>query len=125
MEKKENFTVSSTYRLVIDGGLRFSHGNLIWMKKCLLKMRIFMWLVVKNAILTWNNLQKRGWKGPNRCALCKSTYEDGNHLLLTCPCSIIFLGKSAALSKIRIDISVGSSAYSGLQAKTLNRTSVL
>jgi hypothetical protein len=39
---------------------------------------------VKNKILTWENLQQRGWVGPGRCQLCKKDYEDTTHLFIHC-----------------------------------------
>ena len=42
-------------------------------------LKITMWLTLNNKILTWDNLQKRGWKGPNRCALCFSVEEIVTH----------------------------------------------
>lgn len=29
-ERKGNFSVRSTFRLLVDGGLRIAHGNFIW-----------------------------------------------------------------------------------------------
>ena len=36
-------------------------------------------------ILTWDNGAKRGWIGPNRCSLCKSSLEMVLHLFIECP----------------------------------------
>lgn len=86
-ERKGDFSVKSTYRFLIDRGLRLTHKKLNWETKCPLKVHIFMWLVANDTILTWNNLQRRGWEGPSP-ALCYLAPEDGNHLLLTCPYSL-------------------------------------
>lgn len=48
---------------MIDGGSRLPHAGAMWKSKSLLKVHVFMWLVVKDAILTWKNLQKRAWQG--------------------------------------------------------------
>ena len=36
------------------------------------KVNIFVWLLVKNNLLSANNLRKRGFQGPSRCSLCSS-----------------------------------------------------
>jgi hypothetical protein len=57
----------------------------MWKWKIQQKINLFLWLVVNNKILTWNNLQLRGWKGPGRCQLCKKDCEDSAHLFILCP----------------------------------------
>ena len=41
----------------------------LWTAEGPLKAKVTLWLTLNNKILTWDNLQKRGWNGPNRCAL--------------------------------------------------------
>jgi hypothetical protein len=48
-------------------------------------MKIALWLALNNKLLTWDNGLKRGWCGPNRCALYKSNDESVSHLFVTCP----------------------------------------
>jgi hypothetical protein len=59
--------------------------NQLWKWNIQQKIKLFLWLAVKNKILTWNNLQLRGWKGPGRCHLCKRDSEDNAHLFIHCP----------------------------------------
>jgi ribonuclease HI len=40
--------------------------------------------MTENKILVWDNLQKRGWSGPNRCILCKEDSETTLHLFVHC-----------------------------------------
>jgi hypothetical protein len=35
-----------------------------------LKEKIYLWLIMENKILTWDNTLKWGWNGPNRFPLC-------------------------------------------------------
>ena len=42
----------------------------------------FVWLVIENHILTWDNLSKRGWIGPSWCCLCAKNEESVSHLLM-------------------------------------------
>jgi hypothetical protein len=57
----------------------------LWKWDCPLKIKLFAWLLAENKILTWKNLQKRGWKGPGLCYLCKNMRESGKHLFVNCP----------------------------------------
>jgi hypothetical protein len=50
----------------------------LWSWDCPQKIKLFVWLAVENKILTWKNLQKRGWVGPGICHLCKSKRETVN-----------------------------------------------
>ncbi|CAL1355220.1 unnamed protein product [Linum trigynum] len=43
-----------------------------------------MWMVFYKKILTLDNLKKRGFNLPNRCALCKDEEESVNHLFVSC-----------------------------------------
>jgi hypothetical protein len=60
----------------------------LWKWDCPLKIKLFTWLVAENKILTWKNLQKRGWVGPGICFLCKGKRETGKHLFVNCPFTI-------------------------------------
>jgi hypothetical protein len=48
------------------------------------KIKYFTWLFVENKILTWDNLQSRGWSGPSICSLCLKKPETVMHLLVNC-----------------------------------------
>uniref|UniRef100_A0A452XHY1 Reverse transcriptase zinc-binding domain-containing protein n=1 Tax=Aegilops tauschii subsp. strangulata TaxID=200361 RepID=A0A452XHY1_AEGTS len=56
----------------------------IWKVKVPLRIKIFMWFVHKQVILTKDNLIKRRWVGRSRCCFCD---HDGTiqHLFLECP----------------------------------------
>lgn len=62
------------------GGWRHS----IWHKHIPLKILCFWWLVLDNAILTWDNLIKREHFGPGICVLCSDGNEDINHIFVHC-----------------------------------------
>jgi hypothetical protein len=55
----------------------------LWKIKIPMKVRIFLWEVLKNSILTKDNLLKRGWTGNVQCQFCNEK-ETINHLLLGC-----------------------------------------
>jgi hypothetical protein len=48
------------------------------------KIKLFIWLCVKEKVLTWEVLRKRGWQGPGICPLCNRASEDIHHLLIHC-----------------------------------------
>eukprot|EP00253_Pinus_taeda_P024433 PITA_24433 len=53
--------------------------NLLWPK-----IRTFLWLLMRNKTLTWDNLRKKGFVGPSRCPMCLEEPESLNHLFNTC-----------------------------------------
>jgi hypothetical protein len=63
-----------------DGGL---YNKRIWKGKVPAKIKIFMWLMTKDAILTKDNLIKRKWKGDPVCYFCKNL-ENISHLFFQC-----------------------------------------
>ena len=56
----------------------------VWKVKVSLKIKVFMWFVHKQVILTKDNLAKRNWLGSKRCSFCDSD-ESITHLFLDCP----------------------------------------
>ena len=58
--------------------------DFIWSGALPNKISCFIWLVLENKILTWDNLQRRGWTGPGMCALCKSKDECTRHMFSMC-----------------------------------------
>ena len=56
----------------------------VWKVKVPLKIKVFMWFVHKQVILTKDNLAKRNWTGPTRCSFCDRD-ETIKHLFLDCP----------------------------------------
>jgi hypothetical protein len=69
---------------ILVGGWR----KILWLWKCPLKIKLFVWLAAENKILTWENLQLRGHIGPGLCYLCKSNWEFVNHLFVDFPFTI-------------------------------------
>lgn len=43
----------------------------------------FVWLVIKERILTKDNLSKKGWAGDKRCEFCDAD-ENIDHIFFTC-----------------------------------------
>ena len=56
---------------------------MIWRAKISLKIKIWLWLIEQNAILTKDNLTKRNWSGDSTCAFCNMN-ESIAHLFFEC-----------------------------------------
>jgi hypothetical protein len=82
-EKTRNFSVKSMYDHLCSGDVNESN-NKIWKSKIPLKIKIFMWLIQQDAILTKNNLAKRNWSGDKKCYFCHGE-ETVEHLFFGCP----------------------------------------
>jgi hypothetical protein len=72
----------------------------LWKSKAPLRCKILMWLALTNKLLTWDNLEKRNWHGPNHCILCKQFPEYVSHLFISCP----FAGQVASTLKENLKI---------------------
>jgi ribonuclease HI len=56
----------------------------IWSWQLPLKLKLFFWLCARDKLLTWENLQRKGWHGPGFCVLCRGATEDIHHLFIHC-----------------------------------------
>ena len=78
------FTVNSFYSWLEYGGIQNVTFNTIWKAKIPFKIKIFLWLVKQDKILTRVNLSKRGWLGDVSCQFCGAP-ETIDHLFVQCP----------------------------------------
>jgi hypothetical protein len=78
------FTVKSFYQWLEFGGMVNHDFDTIWEAKIPWKIKIFLWLLKRNRVLTKENLIKRGWQGNPKCQFCDD-FESTEHLFITCP----------------------------------------
>jgi hypothetical protein len=69
---KNKYTTKSVYEHLNehDHGYNFKH---IWKSKIPYKIKIFTWLLERNAILTKDNMIRRKWAGDPSCVFCDGT----------------------------------------------------
>ena len=82
LTKSGQFTVKSMYSAIMNTVKVFYHKSL-WNLKVPLKIKIFMWYLIKGVVLTKDNLFKRNWHGSKRCVYCDSD-ETIQHLFFNC-----------------------------------------
>ena len=84
------YTVKEGFKILKrnEGNQNAINWNKVWNPDCIPKVNIFFWLLARNKLLTADNLRKRGFEGPSRCALCSSHSETALHLFLTCRVAI-------------------------------------
>jgi hypothetical protein len=58
--------------------------KIIWSWQIQLKINLFSWLTISRKLLTWDGLQKRGFKGPCLCIFCKNHAESIDHIFISC-----------------------------------------
>jgi hypothetical protein len=78
------FTTSSLYRFCTFPGVRNLKIEEMWRSKLHLKVKNFIWLVIRNRIQTVDNLGRKKWKGSKLC----NEEESVNHLLFRCPIAV-------------------------------------
>jgi hypothetical protein len=83
LTKSRVFSVKSLYAYQIARRVLFPY-KMIWRMNIPLKIKAFIWLIMKDKILTKNNLATTGWKG----SILREFYganENTNHLFFECP----------------------------------------
>jgi hypothetical protein len=79
---KKEFTVKTLYDN-IDSNCYGSCFNHIWKGKIPPKIKVFMWFLENNVLLTKEKLISRNWIGDNSCSFYLD-FESTNHLFFTC-----------------------------------------
>lgn len=82
-DKSRKFSVKSLYNVLIRNEADPSHKK-IWKGKVPLNIKIFIWLMTNNALLTKDNLIRSRWSASPVCQFCDQE-ESVDHLFFTCP----------------------------------------
>uniref|UniRef100_A0A453DAW8 Reverse transcriptase zinc-binding domain-containing protein n=1 Tax=Aegilops tauschii subsp. strangulata TaxID=200361 RepID=A0A453DAW8_AEGTS len=80
---KRRFTTKSMYKL-LESNLAGCDYRWIWKAKIPLKIRIFMWQLFQDAVLTRDVMKRRKWPGNANCSFCAAR-ETAQHLFFLCP----------------------------------------
>jgi hypothetical protein len=78
----KGFTVNSLYKKNLIDQVKVPY-RFLWKSKLPQKIKVFIWLVITNKILTKDNLKKRNWKGSSECCFCGGL-ESIDHLFFKC-----------------------------------------
>lgn len=78
-----HFFVKSLYQFISFREVQELNTVHLWHLKIPPKIRLFMWLLAKNKILTKSNIVNRGWTGSLQCHFCNLT-KIVYHLFLQC-----------------------------------------
>ncbi|KAJ4818335.1 RNA-directed DNA polymerase (reverse transcriptase)-related family protein [Rhynchospora pubera] len=83
-----SYTTSSAYSMLADPGLRCEYYTKLWKMKAPPKVKIFLWLLLLDRLLTQHNLIIRNWPANEGCPCCtENVHETSLHLFLLCPFS--------------------------------------
>uniref|UniRef100_A0A8R7UQF7 Reverse transcriptase zinc-binding domain-containing protein n=1 Tax=Triticum urartu TaxID=4572 RepID=A0A8R7UQF7_TRIUA len=77
------FSTKSMYKW-LENPLSGCHYRWIWKAKIPLKIKIFLWQLSQDAVLTRQVMKERRWPGDPKCSFCDNT-ESSRHLFFTCP----------------------------------------
>ncbi|KAJ4772002.1 RNA-directed DNA polymerase (reverse transcriptase)-related family protein [Rhynchospora pubera] len=79
------YSSASSYRILADPGMRSPYHILLWKIKAPPKVRIFLWLILLDRILTQQNLARRNWPSITSCQCCsEGCMETSVHLFVHC-----------------------------------------
>lgn len=80
------FTVSSAYFELHNTRIQSPYHLVLWKLKVPMKVRVFIWLMLLDKILTQENLIIRGCQINTGCKLCNSlSVETTGHIMWSCP----------------------------------------
>ncbi|WVZ64633.1 hypothetical protein U9M48_014127 [Paspalum notatum var. saurae] len=82
LTKHGYFTVKSLYNFLANQSV-LPLNKKLWKLKLPLKIKIFVWFLMKGVILTKDNLKKRNWNGDDGCCFCNEK-ETIQHLFFDC-----------------------------------------
>ncbi len=82
--QSELFSMKSLYSFLQDSGIRHNGFRELWGIKIPLKVKIFVWLVLKHRVLTLNWSARWGWTGVGSCVFCTCPLETADHLFASC-----------------------------------------
>lgn len=85
LEARGTFSVGSLYRSLKRAKVPFPY-SFLWKIKIPLKIKVFLWLVSKESILTRDVLKQRGGRGSDLCPFC-ARKETIDHLFFHCSLS--------------------------------------
>ena len=83
LSRKGKFTTKSVYDW-LERDLSGPSYKWVWKAVIPLKIKIFLWQLFQNAVLTRDNMRRRNWPGNPVCSFC-TNMETANHLFFTCP----------------------------------------
>jgi hypothetical protein len=83
LTKSDTFSVKSMYFFVVAKKFNYAYKTM-WTLKLPLRIKVLCRLVIKNRILTKENLKKKGWKRVELCEF-RDDHETQEHMFLLCP----------------------------------------
>jgi hypothetical protein len=79
-----DFSVASAYDIQFRGSFNPYPATPVWQAHAQPKCKFFVWLVMRNRILTAENMIKKGWPCFHICSFCLCSHETTKHLLVDC-----------------------------------------
>ncbi|KAJ4816106.1 RNA-directed DNA polymerase (reverse transcriptase)-related family protein [Rhynchospora pubera] len=80
------YTSASAYSILADPGGRSPYHRRLWKLKTAPRVKIFLWLLLQDRLLTQQNLLRRNWPANDGCCCCLARpLETADHLFLHCP----------------------------------------
>ncbi|WMV52983.1 hypothetical protein MTR67_046368, partial [Solanum verrucosum] len=128
---QSSFSVKGAYKKFnpYDNQIEDWPWKLIWKVKIPYKVSCFTWLVAKQAVLTQENLMKRGIHLSPRCFFCEEKAETVTHLFIHCRITLqlweMFLSKKGLNWEYREDLESRNLQGSELMDKLLEQENIL
>jgi hypothetical protein len=98
------YSVWSLYMALINNGMTHMNKQIWWLRVSL-KIKIFMWYMKKDVVLTKDNLARKNWDGSKQCCFCQRD-ESIHHLFFECHYAIFLWGLTHIVFNISLPNSV-------------------
>ncbi|KAJ1689817.1 hypothetical protein LUZ63_013972 [Rhynchospora breviuscula] len=83
------FSSASVYQFISNTGVLSKFHPFLWKMKSPPRVKIFLWLLLQDRLLTQQNLIMRGWPSATSCSNCNGGFiESADHLFLQCQYAI-------------------------------------
>jgi hypothetical protein len=120
---KKGFSVNSMYKKKMEDQVLIPY-KFLWKSKLPHKIKVFFWLVVRNKILTRDNLKKRSWIGSTDCCFCGGD-ESIDHLFFHCPIAKYMWRVIQVALNLRLILNSISNLYDNWLCKPKDKTANL
>lgn len=124
MSKKKDFTNKSMYKNW-RASLEKAPYRMIWKAEIPQRIKVFLWLLIRDRVLSKTDLQKRNWKGNIGCCWCGITESTG-HIFFNCQVAVFTWHViSIALNCMFIPKNIGTMFMSGWAASLSRKTLII
>ena len=98
LNREGKYTAKTAYQMQCQQAPNPAYSSFIWKVWAPNKLKMFMWLLIRDRLWCNDRLQRRGWPNGYFCPLCTRNLETSTHFIWNCSFSHLVWGKCATWS---------------------------